>query len=502
MAKTSKKRSGTKSSRTQKMSTRKKWKKKARPQKTGTQKTRIKTYRANSLFKRIRDPIHDLIVFDTNDDIDAVAWRLLDCAEFQRLRRIRQLGFSEFVYPGATHTRFSHCIGVFHTARKILKVIRDLRSNNRYDKNRAMVSLCAALLHDVGHGPFSHVFEGVSKDLGRKKSHETWTSEIVTQDTQIRKVLASVDKSLPKSVADLIAAEDPVDIYSAIVSSQFDADRLDYLLRDRYMCGVSVGRFDFEWLLANLEIHDVSPVVEGGTAVGETIPWLVLNSKASDAAEGYLLARYQLYSTIYYHKTTRAAERMLGILLRNVARRLENGSPEKIGLSKKNPVVQFLGNRAPNLNSYLQIDDMEVWAFLSEATECKDSSISELANRLRKRALFKPFDISTRSDPTTSTGQDFLTALIADAKKLNLVPGETLIEDRPRQTGYDWYDWNSPSSLKLVLIRDKEHSTNKDIGGASPIVKALNVKTFIRVFVPDSDARDRVEKFWRKWNQR
>ena len=148
---------------------------------------------------RIRDPVHGLIVFgDGNDkaqnETDRIAWRLLNTSEFQRLRRIRQLGFSDLVYPGATHSRFAHAVGVYHTARQLIEVIR---RRLEFDEERARVALLAALLHDIGHGPFSHVFEHVARAMNLKKRHEDWSAEIVQGDTEINHVLREVDEALP-----------------------------------------------------------------------------------------------------------------------------------------------------------------------------------------------------------------------------------------------------------------------------------------------------------------
>lgn len=126
--------------------------------------------------QRIRDPVHGLITFNGSDPFEVLIWRLLNAAEFQRLRRIKQLGFSELVYPGATHTRFAHCVGVFHTARQLISHLERLLGSD-FESEKAKVAVCAALLHDLGHGPFSHTFEGVEKANGRKKKHEQWTTD-------------------------------------------------------------------------------------------------------------------------------------------------------------------------------------------------------------------------------------------------------------------------------------------------------------------------------------
>ncbi len=138
--------------------------------------------------ERIRDPVHDLIEF-SRDDFDQTIWDALESAEFQRLRRIKQLGFSELVFPGATHSRFAHSVGVFHTARRLSALIRN-RLPDSFDLNRARIATAAALVHDLGHGPFSHAFEGALKRLGVAKRHEDWTVAIVSGDTEVSEVLS------------------------------------------------------------------------------------------------------------------------------------------------------------------------------------------------------------------------------------------------------------------------------------------------------------------------
>src|SRR5271170_3397941 len=120
--------------------------------------------------QRIRDPLHDLIEFSSSE-WERTLWKVVQTRPFQRLRRIKQLGFSDLVYPGATHSRFAHSVGVFHTARQLGAVL-ELRQGKKFSRERAEVAYCAALIHDLGHGPFSHAFETALADEGR---HETWT---------------------------------------------------------------------------------------------------------------------------------------------------------------------------------------------------------------------------------------------------------------------------------------------------------------------------------------
>ena len=170
----------------------------------------------NREVQRVRDPVHGLIVFGGGSDpyqneTDLIAWRLLNTREFQRLRRIRQLGFSDLVFPGATHSRFAHSIGVYHVARQLVDVVkrRQLEKGESHDEKRTRVVLLAALLHDIGHGPFSHVFEEVTTDLKLPGHHEDWGANILQGDTEINDVLRTVDEELPKQIAELLKDEVP-----------------------------------------------------------------------------------------------------------------------------------------------------------------------------------------------------------------------------------------------------------------------------------------------------
>lgn len=203
--------------------------------------------------QRIRDPVHDLISF-ADEPFERLIWSLINTQEFQRLRRVRQLGFSELVYPGATHTRFSHSVGVFHTARSLVALLRRLLGT-KFDPGRADIAVCAALLHDLGHGPFSHTFENVLRSRGMTKRHEDWSAEIIKGDTEINQVLVGYDETFPTEIANLLEEEQPSNIYASLVSSQFDADRLDYLRRDKLMTGTEQGGFDWAWLINNLEVE-------------------------------------------------------------------------------------------------------------------------------------------------------------------------------------------------------------------------------------------------------
>lgn len=332
--------------------------------------------------RRIRDPVHDLIPFAT-DAFEQMAWKLLELPEFQRLRRIKQLGFSELVFPGATHSRFAHSVGVFHTARQLAERIK-LQVGNNYNIERAQTAMAAALVHDVGHGPFSHAFESAASAFSTKKDHEFWTAEIVTGQTGVNRVLERFRPGFAKEVADLIVAETPADIYASIVSSQFDADRLDYVRRDRLMAGVLHGGFDFSWLLANLEVGAV-PLTQDDEVIGE-VEALILGQKALQAAESYVLGLFHLYFTVYFHKTTRGAEKMLTALLKRLAELISNGAGHLTGLHATHPLYAFI--KTGSLSEYLWLDDTTIWGSLADLSKAKDSIVRHMALRLACRRLW------------------------------------------------------------------------------------------------------------------
>jgi HD superfamily phosphohydrolase len=189
--------------------------------------------------QRIRDPLHNLIEFKA-DHFENVLWDVIKTRPFQRLRRVKQLGFSDFVYPGATHSRFLHSIGVFHTARLLMGVVEKKLGTN-VDSSKRQHALAAALVHDLGHGPFSHAFEDVGEKLGLQMADHEAVSDALIRESEISDVFKRLGSGFSNDVADIIKGG-PGDIYSAVVSSQFDADRLDYIRRDRLMSGNTTGQ--------------------------------------------------------------------------------------------------------------------------------------------------------------------------------------------------------------------------------------------------------------------
>jgi hypothetical protein len=447
--------------------------------------------------QRIRDPVHGLISFSSSSDFEQLIWRLLNAAEFQRLRRIKQLGFSELVYPGATHTRFSHSVGVFHTARELVRVLCPLLGDE-FLPERAEVAVCGALLHDLGHGPFSHTFESALKSLGPKKKHEKWTTEIIRGDTEINQILHDHDPELLNSVATLLEEEHPADIYSSIVSSQFDADRLDYLRRDKMMTGTEQGGFDWAWILNNLEIEKLAISGAGDEDFFE-VDGLILGSKGLQAAESYLLGRFHLYTQVYMHKTTRAAEKMLGALLERVARLVSSGTSEKTGLVPNHPIARYFEEGNQTLENYLDLDDATIWGCLPQLELANDKVVAELAHRLRRRNLYKCLDIGAKAETIGGNSSGRFGKRLQEARGDGRFGDVDVLEDRAQISAYESHEYESQDALSKIMIR-RSDGTNRheDVEKLSDVVKALGTRKIFRVYARDQDVMNELGQIWKE----
>jgi HD superfamily phosphohydrolase len=331
----------------------------------------------------LRDPVHGLVTFEAAEE--EIIVRLLEAAEVQRLRRVRQLGLASFAYPGADHTRFSHAIGAAFVMKRLIARLRDIQDElpfwQRVTTERAREALAAALLHDLGHGPFSHLFEQI---LPSSKRHEDWTTRIVLDSsTDVHKILTSIDHTLPERVADLVRGRHEITFLGRAVSGTFDVDRCDYLLRDAHATGVGYGRFDLDWLLRSLRF--------GVTRDGDAAPPLAIDgTKGIPAIESFLLARLFMFQQVYFHKTERSCEWMLARALERAQLLIADGSR----LPGTPPgLAALLRDGDASLGEYLELDDPALWVALSAWQREKDPILSDLVGRLRSRRLFKTLEL-------------------------------------------------------------------------------------------------------------
>jgi uncharacterized protein len=455
--------------------------------------------------QRLRDPVHGLITFNENDLVDRLAWRLLQTPEFQRLRRIKQLGVSEFIYPSATHSRFAHCVGVFHTARKLIEVIRrEMDRNGKiadWNQDKADVAVIAALLHDLGHGPFSHTFEGVQRLRGKKKAHEDWTAEIVrNKNGGLWPVLSAfgVDGQFGEKVAIIFDLEAPSDIYHAVVSSSFDADRLDYLRRDKMMTGTGAGAIDFDWLMEHVRVGEIE--IDPADEIEDDHPVKVstfcLDQKALPAAEQFLLARYTLHEQVYFHKATRCMEKMIGLLLKRVSDVSGDGGASSLtGLPKTHPLLCFFRANGEIIENYLRLDDVVVFGAIEMMTRAEDQQIKSLAIRLRNRDLYKTLDIA-------QFGTDLGTQIknsrkIENKMKAHFDDGTAIKDDGAAINIYTQIGGDDDLAHKKLHILDA--GTPTEITKLSKVVEALSgKKSFTRYYFDTEALRDTAKNIGRR----
>lgn len=449
--------------------------------------------------QRIRDPLHDLIQFDVErSQVEEVLWRILQTRPFQRLRRIKQLGFSDFVYPGATHSRLLHSVGVFHTARRLMKVIEKYISAKDARVDQA---LAAALLHDLGHGPFSHAFEKIGERFDLKMANHEAVSDLLIRDSEVAEKLREMGSGFANDVADMVSGSGNPTIYSAVVSSQFDADRLDYMQRDRLMTGTQHAGIDFEWLVENLEVGEVEH------SVGETrlkpVPTFVLGRKAIFAAEAYVLGLFQLYPTVYLHKATRGAEKIYTELLSRAIALIKSGTIKKTGLPKVHPLVKFA--QAPEeIERALALDDTVIWGALSLMVDSDDKWISKFAQRLRDRNLYKCVDVRAKiahdkgDAAAASPEADTVCASVRDeigkcldqwSVKYPDAPPRMLIDEVERSP-YNRLTEDAKGPLNRINIRT-EGDHLADLSDRSSVVAALKIYKAFRVYHADDDSEAR-----------
>jgi HD superfamily phosphohydrolase len=380
--------------------------------------------------KLFRDPVHDTIALPQESRGDKLLIALLDTPEVQRLRRIRQLGLTSVVYPGAEHSRFQHSLGVLWTAHEMLSRLE--KRTTIAPETRTLV-LCGALLHDVGHGPMSHALETVT---GIK--HERWTEAIIGGrtlegapcETGVSEALAAYAPDLAGRLVTLYGKNAlPADVPAFardIVSSQLDADRLDYILRDGHATGVRIGSYDLARILALIDLTDV-------TTNGRTDTHLAIHIGAQEAVEGYLLARFHMYKQVYLHKTSRSAERMLEAMLKR-ARALKLAG-EPLAYWPDGALGKLIAGDSLTPTEFATLDDADInfamkrWA---SPDIPQDRWLTALAHGLVHRALWKPLAL-----PADDTRADELVhAARAVARVNGFDPDVAVLTDSSRDSLY------------------------------------------------------------------
>jgi uncharacterized protein len=397
-----------------------------------------------------RDPVHNIIQLREDNDADKLLVRLIDTAEFQRLRRIRQLGLALFTYQGAEHSRFTHSLGALHL---ITRILEKLAAKNQISDFDRVCVRAAALLHDVGHGAFSHVMENV---LGFH--HEDFTVEaVLSAETEIGGVLKDFSDELPEKVASVIRGDFRPRALAQLVSSQLDVDRMDYLLRDSLMTGAKYGVYDLEWIIKTLEIDAEQDR-------------LYVSAHGLFAVEDYLQARYYMFRQVYFHRTLRSAEVVLRALLRRAFELFAAG--KTVWLARGTAFEKILRREPLNLFEHLELDDTDILFHIKQWQRSDDPILSDLSGRFTNRRLFKAFDL----DMPQAARVSFLEKGREIVRAAGFEPDYYFVEDRaadkpycPRDAKGDGID-----SKNSIYVQDGFSRSNvREISEVSQAVRNL-----------------------------
>ncbi len=398
-------------------------------------------FKTTDEIKVLRDPVHGYIHVSYE-----VVWQCINSDWFQRLRRIKQLGGASMVYHGAEHTRFSHSLGVYEIVRRMVNEVSDLQAC--LSEEEKLVGMLAGLLHDIGHGPYSHAFERVMHG-----NHEQYSCLIIEGGTSITRILEECMEGLSTKVADVIRHTSDTPLLEQLISGQLDADRMDYLLRDAYYTGTTYGEFDLERILRVLRVENQR---------------LVVKESGIYAIENYIMARYHMYWQIYYHPVARSFEWMLDLLFKRLKELKTNG----LEMDCVSFFEDVLEEKMMDLDAYYALDEARCMVGFMRCKQSGDAILSDLADRLLSRRLFD------YQEANVANVEKVLTALEACGYNREYYH----VVDQVEQLPY------SPYTDKSTLIYVRMHGGDiLELSKVSSIVAAVSKgrkHSDVRVFYP------------------
>lgn len=396
--------------------------------------------------KVLRDPIHGYIHVDLQ-----VVWDCINAKEMQRLKRIHQLGGDYQVYHTAEHTRFSHSLGVYEIVRRMVNEIQELDAMlSEYEKTTLML---AGLLHDVGHGPFSHAFENISK-----LRHEEYTVKIICEEeSEIHQILENCHPHLSEDIASIIQYRHPKECLNQIVSGQLDADRMDYLLRDAYFTGTNYGKFDLERILRTIRVRDGK---------------IVVKESGIHSVEDYIMARYHMYWQVYLHPVARSYE----VLLTSIFKRMKDLYRNNWDFGNElSMFLPFLQEEAATIQDLFFLDESAALYGFSCLRNSKDAILKDLSRRILDRKLFEYETIHDEKD---------IEKIYKKVESMGYDPAYYVHQNIVSQKPYAPYSRKNKTHAVWVL---KEDGTIKELEEASEIVHALtkaNLKEDQKIYYP------------------
>jgi uncharacterized protein len=408
--------------------------------------------------KVFKDPVHRYVHIQ-----DRVIWDLIGTKEFQRLRRIKQLGTTFLTFHGAEHSRFNHSLGVYEIVRRIIDDV--FVGRPEWNDSERLLTLCAALLHDLGHGPFSHSFEKVFDT-----DHEEFTRAIILGKTEVNTILEKISPEFPQNVADIIAKTSEKKLIISLISSQIDADRMDYLQRDAYFTGVSYGQFDMERILRVMRPKEDQ---------------VVIKQSGMHAVEDYIMSRYQMYWQVYFHPVSRGAE----VILSKIFHRAKHLYQQDYAFKYQPQHFSSFFEEKVILEDYLKLDEAVILYYFQSWQEEADPILSDLCERFVNRNLFKYVEF----DPAKEYKK--LAELMVLFKKAGIDPEYYLVVDSSSDLPYDFYrPGEEEERLPIHLLM--KNGELKELSRESEIVDAISGKrrTDHKLYFPADFIQDETTK--------
>ena len=420
-----------------------------------------------------RDSVHNIIRVNTDTDEGRLVVSLVDTPEFQRLRRIRQLGLAYFAYQAAEHSRFTHSLGAFHLAGRMVAKLRF--TYNIPDEVQTAVRV-AALLHDIGHGPFSHVIESIL-DF----HHEDFTIEAVLSDeTTVGRKLKRYSPELAANVASIIRGDFRPLALAQLVSSQLDVDRMDYLLRDSLMTGAKYGIYDLEWIIKSIEINEADD-------------HLYVSAPGLYAVEDYLQARYYMYRQVYFHRTLRSAEAVLRVLLKRALQIFKDGGD--IWCASGTPMEKILAGEKLNITEHLELDDSDIMFHIKRWQKAADPILADLAKRFLNRRLFKAFDL----DMPEINRPAFVTESRKIVESKGFDPDYYFVEDAAGNVPYSFYSKDTSDHKNLIFVEDGfSRPSIREISSVSSAVRGLQEGYRIHRICFPAELKDEIAELYHR----
>jgi len=376
------------------------------------------------------DPVHGFINVEYQ-----VIYDLIHSNEVQRLKHIKQLGGTMQVFPTAEHSRFAHSLGTYEMARQMIELSDSVR--NYLSEEEKVTVLCAALLHDLGHGPFSHAFEMVNL-----VHHEKYTLQLIEEESDVNRVLKTVSEDFPSLVASVINHTHPNKVLTQIVSSQIDADRMDYLSRDAYFTGTKYGFVEYKRIIRAMKVIDNR---------------ICFKESGLSSLENFIVGRFHMYKQVYYHPRSLSYELIIVGMLRrfidlsNDGYKFINSYKHLLPLAKKT----MLSNK-----EYAELTDHLIYAYARDFMDEEDKVLKDLATRLIKNIPFSATFVENEDEK-----QSIFDNLIAKGFE----PRYYFFTNKASQIIYKKDDNNTLSMIGVYTKKDEIIELSK----YSVLVKAL-----------------------------